>query len=112
MTEICDEDWQQWLKDLSHPSDLMNEASLDLSVGGPEIDLDQAELLRFLAANPDEPDGSLTTDHIPWFSDDQWVPKEDTKTHSPLEQSIENMHRQVEKLQHELVIHCQVSEHN
>jgi len=105
MTELSDEEWQRWLQGLSHPNDLMNdlmnESSFDLGVGAPENDLDEADMLRFLAASPNELDGNPTTEHS-WFSDCQQVPGADPKARYPFEQSIDDVHLLVQKLQHEL----------
>lgn len=102
MTEMSDTEWQQWLEDFSHPNDLMNECSFDLGVGASEIDLDEADMLRFLAASPNEADGNPTKEHVPGISDGQRMPSADTKAHHPLEQAIDDVHRLVQKLQHEL----------
>lgn len=98
MTEMSDTEWHQWLQEL----DVVNECSFDFGVGAPEFDLDEADLLQLLAASPNEADGNLTTEHILGTSDGQRLPGADLKAHYPLEQSINDVHRLVQKLQHEL----------
>ena len=101
MTEMSDKEWQQWLQDLSHPNDLTNNCSFDLGVGAPKIDLNEVNMLQFLTISPNEPNSNSTTEHS-WFSNDQQVPDADPKDPYLFEQSINDVHLLMQKLQHEL----------
>lgn len=93
MTNITKEEWQQLLEGFPQQSDLPSDICLELDIGGPEIDLSQAEALPFFTAKA-EPVGSPTTDTLR-------VLESVTKQSLTASSSTDDIHLLVQKLQFE-----------